>query len=249
MTTTAILLAKAAITQAAVSELQRLADELVATGSVQGAEIAFSEQGQPALRDVLCSLADSLCDEVLVLPLIVPSEPGFAVWLTKSVQRWRSAQPQRAWPTVRVAPPLPSHVKFLALLQEQLASAQAAAAVAPIAHVAGEGSTVPAQQCRVLVCHGAPCNNAGAAVVWGHLRNEQKRLDLRTTGRGVMTAKTSCLGPCNLAPVIQVFPDGTYYGGVNEAGVDQIIASHLLQGVVVDNLAYAPGPGKQRLRG
>ena len=71
---------------------------------------------------------------------------------------------------------------------------------------------------------------------------------LRNAGEGMMSARTSCLGPCNLGPVVQVFPEGTWYGGVDEAGVDRIIESHLLGGEVVADLAYAPLPGKQQLR-
>ena len=89
---------------------------------------------------------------------------------------------------------------------------------------------------------------AGAAVVWGHLRNEQKRLSLRNAGDGTMSAKTSCLGPCSLAPVLQVWPEGTLYGGVDEEGTDRIIRHHLLAGEVVEDLAYRPTGAKQRLR-
>lgn len=85
-------------------------------------------------------------------------------------------------------------------------------------------------------------------MIWGHLRNEQKRLSLRTSGEGTMSAKTSCLGPCSLAPVLQVWPEGTYYGGVDEAGVDRIVERHLLGGAIVDELAYHPTGTKQRLR-
>ena len=63
-----------------------------------------------------------------------------------------------------------------------------------------------------------------------------------------MSCKTSCLGPCALAPVLQVWPDGTFYGGVDETDVDRIIAEHLLGGRPVSEYAYAPATGKQKLR-
>lgn len=107
---------------------------------------------------------------------------------------------------------------------------------------------IPAQKRRVLVCQAGPCNHAGAGLVWGYLRNEQKRLDLRNAGEGMMSARTSCLGPCNFAPVEQVFPEGTWYGGVDEAGIDRIVEMHLLQGEVVRELAYEQLPAKQTLR-
>jgi (2Fe-2S) ferredoxin len=68
------------------------------------------------------------------------------------------------------------------------------------------------------------------------------------TGDGTMSAKSTCLGPCNLAPVLQVFPEGTYYGGVTEAAVDRIVTEHLLGGAVVDDFAYHPTGRKQVLR-
>lgn len=111
-----------------------------------------------------------------------------------------------------------------------------------------EGSIVPAHKRRVLVCQGAPCIRVGAETVWGHLRNEQKRLGLRTAGEGTMSARTSCLGPCNLAPVVQIWPEGTRYGGVDEAGMDRIVDRHLLEGEIVEDLAYRPSGAKQTLR-
>ncbi len=107
---------------------------------------------------------------------------------------------------------------------------------------------MPTEKYRVLVCDGAPCANAGTAAIWSHLRSEQKRLGLRTAGDGMLSTRTSCLGPCNLAPVLQVWPDGIYYGGVDEAAIDRIIGDHLLGGTVVDDLAYQPSRGKQTLR-
>jgi hypothetical protein len=48
--------------------------------------------------------------------------------------------------------------------------------------------------------------------------------------------------------VLQVWPDGTTYGGVSEAGVDRILAGHILEGTAVADLAYAPTGRKQVLR-
>lgn len=249
---TVLLLAKASITGAAVTEMERLSAQLHQALAAQGTPgrvvYAFSEQGTPSLRDAWSALGDSGCNEVWLLPLLVPMEPGFSLWITRSLQRWRAAEPQRAWPLVRLAPELAALPALAPLLAAMAAATAHSPPLPQPQRLVPEGSTVPAQQVRVLVCQGAPCNNAGAAVVWGHLRNVQKQRGLRTEGRGVMTCKTSCLGPCNLAPVLQVFPDGTYYGGVDEAGIDRIVEEHLLGGKEVQALAYAPGAGKQRLR-
>ena len=244
----AVLLAKSSITSAASREMETLAARLQQTGLVDHVTHAFSEHGTPALREVLAALADEGFAEVRILPCLLPMEPGFRVWIDRSVNRWRAEDAARAWPLIRVAQPPASVNATDAVLREMLLSELAEPAPTPASALPSVGSLVPAQKYRVLVCQGGPCNNAGAAVIWGHLRNEQKRLNLRTAGDGVMTAKSSCLGPCTLAPVLQVFPDGTCYGGVNEAGIDRIIASHLLGGEVVETLAYAALPLKQSLR-
>ena len=180
---------------------------------------------------------------IVVVPMVFPSEPSFENWLRKTVQRWQAAA-TRPWPAIRVAA-FPGAQPQMA---EVLAACLASDAPIEAGKPPGDGSIVPAAKRRVLVCMGGPCNAAGAAPVWGHLRNEQKRLGLRTAGDGMMSARTSCLGPCSLAPVLQVWPEGTLYGGVDERGVDTIISSHLLEGRIVEALAYHPTGQKQKLR-
>lgn len=241
----ALLLAKSSITGASEREMQALVERLQAGGAVEKAVYAFSEQGVPTLREVLTGLGDAGFEAVSILPWTLPMEPGFKLWIDRSTERWRIEDPSRRWPAVTVTPP-PSSTPAMESMMTQMLAAEPLRATPPAP--AATGSIVPPQKRRVLVCQGGPCNNAGAPVVWGHLRNEQKRLNLRTEGEGVMTAKATCLGPCNLAPVLQVFPEGTYYGGVDEAGVDRIIHEHLLGGKVVAELAYEPLPEKQHLR-
>ena len=242
----ALLLARGGSTAAPVREMERFRDIVAAMPGVASAHHAFIEEGAPSLRDALAELADAGNAPILVVPILIPAEPNFATWLKRTLQRWQAAD-GRAWPEIRVAPFLGDHP----LIAELLAATVGSDAVKPLDTPpvpVGEGSIVPAQRRRVLVCMGGPCHAAGAATVWGHLRNEQKRLSLRTTGDGMMSAKTSCLGPCSLAPIVQVWPEGTLYGGVDEAGVDRIIADHLLKGEVVHSLAYAPTGRKQTLR-
>lgn len=244
----AVLVAKSSLTNAAANEMQSLAAYLDTLSLVDHTTFAFSEQGSPSLRETLQCLADQEFDEVVLLPWILPMEPGFQLWATKTVHRWRAADPSRHWPAVRIASSLAATDAVALLLAEMTQAGLTAAAIVQPTTVTSEGSIVPPQMRRVLVCQGGPCNNAGAAVIWGHLRNEQKRLELRTTGGGVMSCKTTCLGPCHLAPVLQVFPESTYYGGVDEPGVDRIIEQHLLGGKVVDELAYQPLRERQYLR-
>lgn len=243
-----VLLARSSITGAATREMEELATRLQAVEGVGHARYAFSEQGTPTLREVMIELADAGFDEVRILPCLLPMEPGFRVWIDRAIHRWRTEAPQRRWPRVQVGEPPAGLAGMDALLRDMATSTPSEPVPTPASALHTVGSLVPSQKYRVLVCQGGPCNNAGAALVWGHLRNEQKRLNLRSAGEGTMSAKTSCLGPCNLAPVVQVFPEGTWYGGVDERGVDRIVGEHLLQGRVVAELAYAPTGVRQPLR-
>lgn len=244
----AILLAKASITGAAEREMEQLAQRTREALGARFASVihAFSEQGSPSLREAL-ERAAAQADDITIVPLLLPMEPGFRSWIGTAVARWRGAgEAAHRLAEVRLCAPAGDTVAIDTLVQGLLR--QEAPPLAAAAAAGAAGSVVPAQKRRVLVCQGGPCNQAGAAQVWGHLRNEQKRLDLRNAGEGMMSARTSCLGPCNLAPVVQVFPEGTWYGGVDEARMDRIIESHLLEGEACAELAYLPLPCKQTLR-
>jgi (2Fe-2S) ferredoxin len=238
-----LLLARSATAAQPLREMERWRDAVAALPGVSIASFAFSEEGLPSLRDGLRVLVEANDQPIVIVPMVLPSEPSFENWLRRTIQRWQAAD-TRPWPEIRVA----GFPGAQAQMQDVLASCLATNAPVEPGKPAGDGSIVPAQKRRVLVCMGSPCNASGAAPIWGHLRNEQKRLSLRTAGEGMMSAKTSCLGPCSLAPVLQVWPEGTLYGGIDEAGVDRIVRDHLLGGRIVEVLAYHPTGVKQRLR-
>jgi (2Fe-2S) ferredoxin len=238
-----VLLARSAIAAAPLKEMERFR-RLLAERDGRRVVFAFTEQGQPSLREALMALSEDGVTHALVVAMIVPFEQSMVASLTRSLRRWTLAGSR-----------LPA-VRLVALLQQDEVAATALAAaldqeptvLSPDSLKSAEGSLVPAQKRRILVCMGGPCNAAGAETLWGHLRNEQDRLKLRIRGEGTMSAKSSCLGPCNLAPVLQVWPEGTYYGGVDEAALDRIIAEHLTEGRPVDDLAYSATGAKQILR-
>lgn len=241
-----LLLARSATTGAPLREMERWRDEAAALPGVAAAVFAFSEEGVPSLRDALRALVEASDTPIVIVPMLLPAEANFVTWIRRTVQRWKATD-DRAWPDIRIAPFPGEHPLMRELLAATIRSDDSQPLDTPQVPPT-EGSVVPAQKRRVLVCMGGPCHAAGAAVVWGYLRNEQKRLSLRTAGDGAMSARTSCLGPCSLAPVLQVWPEGTLYGGVDEDGTDRIVRHHLLAGEVVEDLAYRPTGAKQKLR-
>ncbi|PNU02266.1 hypothetical protein A8V01_09555 [Novosphingobium guangzhouense] len=241
-----IVVARSAIAAAPIAEMQALCDGLASSGIAAHTSFAFTEQGEPALRQSLSERIEAGANRIVLVPLLVPMEASFANWIAKALARWRAAD-ERDWPPVLLAPP-PMTLPGTAELLARAVATTDDWAQPPEPVLKTEGSIVPAQKHRVLVCHGAPCTAAGAALVWGHLRNEQARQSLRTCGEGMMSAKSTCLGPCSLAPVVQVWPAGTTYGGVDEAGIDAIIERHILCGQTAEAYAYPADGRKQRLR-
>lgn len=240
-----VLLAKSAIAAQPLSEMARLAQMMVDCGDT--VSYAFSDQGEPTLRSALESARRNGADEVLILPLVLPMEPSFRAWMAQSVQRWRKTS-DGPWPTIRIGRGPVEAAAIKPLLEQLLESARNASAVPNKEKKKPQGSVVPIHERRILICQGGPCNDGGGAALWAHMHAESKRLDLKNVAGGTLCARAGCLGTCNLAPVVQVYPEGTFYGGVDEAGLDRIIAEHILGGRVVEDLAYPATGTKQRLR-
>lgn len=243
-----VLVARSAIAAAPRAEMERLAAAAAALPGIAQASYAFTEQGSPPLREVVAELRRQPLAEIRLVPLLLPTEPSFRAWMGRTLARWQ-ADWDAPGPVVRIGPAPAASGRLEDLVADLVALAGGEAPFAPGSSAAVPGSVVAAAGRRVLVCQGGPCNEAGAAAIWGHLRNEQERLGLRTAGAGTMSATTSCLGPCSLAPVVQVWPEGTVYGGIDERGIDRIVAGHLLGGEPVAELAYPANGLKQRLRG
>ncbi len=99
---------------------------------------------------------------------------------------------------------------------------------------------VPAGR-HVLVCHGDACKHGGgSARVWRQLRERKAASEPLAAANATRLTKTSCLGPCRLAPVMQVYPEGSVYGLLSREGLDRIFDQHVLDGRVVGELALRP---------
>ncbi len=70
--------------------------------------------------------------------------------------------------------------------------------------------------------------------------------------RGLDTAvrvnNSGCLNQCGHGPMVVVYPDAVWYAGVKADDVEEIVESHLVNGVPVDRLRYRPAtPGANKL--
>jgi (2Fe-2S) ferredoxin len=107
--------------------------------------------------------------------------------------------------------------------------------------------TKPAAKVRdydahVLVCKGGDCKKRGSKALRGALKDE-----LRAEGinRDVRVDSVGCLGLCKHGPNLIVYPGGTWYLGVTEEDVPEIVGRHLKNGEPVEHLAAELRPRKK----
>jgi len=85
---------------------------------------------------------------------------------------------------------------------------------------------------HVAVCTNQTCAQDGAPAVLERLRQaarDSDQCDARIT-------RTSCLGRCGEGPMVAVYPDGVWYGGLGEDDADSIVSSHLDRDRIVSEL-------------
>jgi (2Fe-2S) ferredoxin len=83
---------------------------------------------------------------------------------------------------------------------------------------------------HVLVCKHKTCLRQGGKASAKALKRALKEGDLRDE---VMVTKINCLDQCGRGPVMVVYPDGVWYGGVDEETAREIVTEHLAEGRVV----------------
>jgi (2Fe-2S) ferredoxin len=87
---------------------------------------------------------------------------------------------------------------------------------------------------HVLVCAHKHCLKRGGRETAKALKRALKDQDL--TGRALLT-EADCLDQCDDGPCVVVYPDGVWYGNVDESAARLIVERHLTGGpVVAENL-------------
>ncbi len=88
---------------------------------------------------------------------------------------------------------------------------------------------------HILVCAGAGCISSGCKKVASELAVALGEYGLTDEVRMV---ETGCMGPCDLGPVIVVYPEGVLYRKVRPEDARTIVEEHLLKGRIVEDLTY-----------
>lgn len=231
-----IVLGRGGSGAAAREQLQALAEPLRALLPEARIVIAFADRASPSLPEALGQCLP--CRQIIVQPLFLPGENALLRWLEKVAQRWRHQQASEsealaALPPIVFAPGIWQQAALPELLARQIAQAQALPDVTQTTperwqHDPAAWSTIPPHQRHALLCLGPRCTALGAAALWPQLTER-----LRACGklqRGVMALQTSCQYPCNHGPLMIVYPEGIWYGRLDEDAIAHIVDEHLQHG-------------------
>tara|TARA_B110000503_G_C6968639_1_gene338262 strand:- start:152 stop:532 length:381 start_codon:yes stop_codon:yes gene_type:complete len=79
----------------------------------------------------------------------------------------------------------------------------------------------------------------------GFDRCKKKAKELGVLGQGkVRVNKSGCLDRCAGGPVAVVYPEAVWYSYIDESDIDEIVESHLKNGVVVSRLVLPESIGR-----
>ena len=81
------------------------------------------------------------------------------------------------------------------------------------------------------------CDPDIGAARWDALKRQVRELDLENPSRAqgiVLRSKADCLRICEQGPILLVWPDGTWYGGVTPERISSILQQHIIQGQPVE---------------
>ncbi|HEV2761487.1 MAG TPA: (2Fe-2S) ferredoxin domain-containing protein [Pyrinomonadaceae bacterium] len=80
---------------------------------------------------------------------------------------------------------------------------------------------------QLLVCGHKHCKGRGGKGTSKELKRALREHDLRER---VLVTEVDCLDQCGRGPVVVVYPEGVWYGGVGEQGAREIVERHVAAG-------------------
>ena len=92
-----------------------------------------------------------------------------------------------------------------------------------------------------LVCHNIDCKSRGSVEI-----GEDIAQQLKEGASAVQVKPYLCFGACQEGPNIVLYPEGTWYMGVKQADVDDIVG-HIQGGQPVDRLTERVDPALRDL--
>ncbi len=87
------------------------------------------------------------------------------------------------------------------------------------------------------------CARHRAQDAFDRCKSQVKALGLAGPGQ-VRVNKAGCLDRCAGGPIAVVYPEAVWYSYVDASDIDEIVTSHLRDGVVVERLLTPPDVGR-----
>ena len=240
---TVVILGRGGYGAAPREELDRIVSSLAGSGCYRDVRYAFMEQGKPALPAVLEECMAVGARRLLIVPALVPMDGTLRWWLPLAIRDWVRENVADDTMEVVLAPPLGDSEHLGDAVTAAVADARGCMEVRDDPNITDRERSwnlIPGHRHQVFLCHGPRCTLANAPQTWAYFQEKLRENKLRGK-QGVMTVRTSCLYPCDLGPVMVVHPGGTWYGGVDQAAVDRIVAEHLVDGKAVQEHVCVPG--------
>jgi (2Fe-2S) ferredoxin len=234
-----VLLARGGYGDWPEQELAAMLATVRATGRYAHVEGAFIDSGSPALPPTLRALGARGARRVVIAPVFVPVDRSLGQWLPKVVRRALKKYHLDGMQVV-LAGPLGAHPATGDAVVQTLADAEYGPDVRQDAprDVADRWLKPPAHAYHAFVCEGPRCATLGSHELFVHLRERLTARGLSASGndagQGVLAVRTSCLYPCNLGPLMVVYPDECWYGALSETAIDQIVDEHFGAGRPVE---------------
>ena len=92
---------------------------------------------------------------------------------------------------------------------------------------------------HVIVCTGSFCSpDRQGRALYSQLASLLERENLLFGPSRVKRGETPCLGVCAGGPIVVVYPEGIWYGGVTPELLERIVVEHLKNGRIVDEAVF-----------
>lgn len=94
---------------------------------------------------------------------------------------------------------------------------------------------------HVFLCAGPNCcNQPEGLAAWTHLKTRLRTLERQgqLPPGAIFTTLVGCFGICHGGPILLIYPEGVWYGGVTAEVCERIIDEHIGRGRVLEEHAF-----------